>query len=85
MSDDQQAAEEAVPATKTAKNKHDAREELLQKVQKARESRMRHQHPQAGADGQTPKPTRHDKGYSGRSAPTGNAKGGSPVRKKDAG
>ena len=85
MSDDQQTAEETVPPKETAKNKHEARQELLQKVQKARESRMRHQNPETDADGQTPKPTRHDKGYGGRPAPTGSAKGGSPMRKKDAG
>lgn len=85
MSEDQQAPEEAAPAKKTAKNKHEARQELLQKVQKARESRMRHQNSQVDADGQTQKPSRNDRGYGGRPAPTGSAKGGSPMRKKDAG
>lgn len=86
MSDDQeQAVTESAPATKPARNKHETRQELLQKVQKARESRMRHQNPDGDAEGQTSKPTRHDKGYGGRPSPTGNAKGGSPVRKKDAG
>jgi hypothetical protein len=85
MSDDQSVAEKAAPAAKTAKNKNETRQELLQKVQKARASRMRHQNPDVDADGQGSKPTRHDKGYGGRPAPTGSVKGGSPMRKKDAG
>ena len=85
MSENQQAPEEAVPVKKIAKNKHEARQEMLEKVQKARESRMRHQNSQVDEDGQTQKPSRNDRGYGGRPAPTGNAKGGLPVRKKDAG
>lgn len=86
MSDDQlEAPAEAAPPKKAAKNKHAERQELLQKVQKARESRMRHQNPQGDEDGPAPRPSRNDKGYGGRPAPTSNAKGGQPMRKKDAG
>lgn len=82
MSDEQQTPEDAAPPKTAAPNKHEARQEMLRKVQKAREARMRHQNPQGDEEGPA---RRHDKGYAGRPAPAGNAKGGAPVRKKDAG
>lgn len=83
MSDESPVPETTDPPAKSAQTKQAAREEMLKKVQKARESRMRHQSPEVDADGAAQKPSRSDKGYSGRPAPRGSSKGGSNVRRRD--
>lgn len=76
------------------KQKQEEREEILEKVQKAREGRQRHQNPPGDGEGQVPRPPRDDPRHTDTSVPpeqtntpaggtTGGAMGTSSKRKKD--
>lgn len=76
------------------KQKQEEREELLEKVQKAREGRQRHQSPPGEDEGQVPRPPSDDPRFTDSSVPpeqtnvpaggtTGGAMGTSSKRKKD--